>query len=272
MVLGIGFGSMVAWPIFATLGTRLMSRSGITILRWSRKRHLVYLRSFAADATWFDSPLDLFWLLVHGARYETYEWSLAKAVRDVGPLVAIGEPGEKLPPLGAARLYVDGDNWQRVVEELVDRSQLVILRAGLTPGFWWELKHLVEKCDPQKVVIYLPKRDRGGLYRELRERAVGNLPQPLPEYTNAAMFIGFGPQWEPRLLNPWGPSLGATFRRILIGSPAPEIRNALNDALEPLGIRRRGLPLQFREWVLVACALSIVLMPFIVVVIVASIH
>jgi hypothetical protein len=271
-VFAIGFAALVAWPLLGTLGMRLTSQSGITMLRWSRKRPIVYLRSFAADAAWFDSPLDLFWLIVHGARYETYEWSLAKAVRSVGPLIAIGEPGERLPPLGAARIYVDGDNWQMVVEELVERSQLVILRAGRTPGFWWELEHLAKSCDPRKVVIYLPKRDRAGLYQHLREKSAGILPQPLPEGTAAAIFLGFGPGWEPRLLQPWGPTLGATFRRLLIGSPAPEIRAALNDALEPLGIRRRGLPLQFREWVLVACALTIVLTPFVVALIIAILH
>jgi hypothetical protein len=264
VALGIGLGCMVAWPLLGTLGLRFTSRSGITMLRWSRKRPIVYLRSFAADAAWFDSPLDLFWLIVRGARYETYEWSLAKAVRSVGPLIAIGEPGEKLSPLGAARIYVEGDNWQKVVEELVERSQLVILRAGRTPGFWWELEHLVKSCDPRKVVIYLPERDRGGLYQHLREKSVGLLPRPLPDHTAAAMFLGFGPGWEPRLLQPWGPSLGATLRRVLIGSPAPEIRNALNEALTPLGIRRRGLPLQFREWVLVACGATIVLAPVVV--------
>jgi hypothetical protein len=258
IVWSVAIGGMVGWPLLATLATRLVHSAGITSLRGNRRAPLLYLRSFSSDRRWIESPADLFWLLLHGGRYETYEWSLAKAVRDIGPLIAIGKPGEMLPPLGAARVYVDGEHWQKVIEDLVPRSRLVLLRAGKTEGFWWEVEHLVATTDPQKVVIFLPPKDRGTVYEWLREQAVGILPQPLPEYTGLAMFIAFGPGWEPRLLGAGGPSGIATLRRLVIGSPSPGIREALNGALVTQGIRPRALPLQWREWVIVLCAVIIV--------------
>ena len=42
----------------------------------------------------------------------------------VGPVLAIGRPGEKLAHLGAARLYVSDDDWQNVAHRLMASAQL----------------------------------------------------------------------------------------------------------------------------------------------------
>ena len=56
----------------------------------------------------------------------------------VGPVIAIGKPGERLPQLGAARLYVDDDHWRDTIDDLMAESALVVVRAGDTPNLWWE--------------------------------------------------------------------------------------------------------------------------------------
>lgn len=233
-------------------GLRRWAPRAETLLRFRHHRPVLYLRSFAADKgadPWEASSMFMGWLL--GWLPETYERSLAKAVAGIGPLVAIGEPNERLPPLGAARLYVrDGEDWQRVVAELVRASQVVILRIGRTEGFWWEFKHLVAHCDPKKVIFYLPEEDRGALYSYLQDRAADVIPHPFPIYPGRALFIRFDPDWTPRLLGLRGPSMAARLRRLVSGSPAPAVREALNGALKRLGLNARRLPFQFREWVI----------------------
>ena len=48
----------------------------------------------------------------------TPEQELADILEHVGPVVAVGKPGEPLPELGAARLYVSHDEWQGKVHDV----------------------------------------------------------------------------------------------------------------------------------------------------------
>ena len=62
----------------------------------------------------------------------------------IGPFVAIGDPKEKLPDLGAARLYVS-DEWREVVIELLARVSLVVMRVATTEAVRWELQQVVSR-------------------------------------------------------------------------------------------------------------------------------
>ena len=161
--------------------------------------------------------------------------------------MAVGRPRERLPPLGA-RLYVR-DDWQRVVADMAAAADLVVFRIGRTPGFWWELHHVVASCDPRRVLIYLPKKDRKRAYAAFRGRAEAVLPHPLPLYPREAEFLGFNADWSPRLLGTARASASAGWRWWLGSGNAPVVREALDEALRPLGLDARPLPMQPREWV-----------------------
>jgi hypothetical protein len=255
-VLVLGQVGVVVGVLLILSGLRLFARRGESVLRRNRRRPVLYLRSFAADVRLFGGVGDFFRLLLLGGVEESAERRLARAVADVGPLVAIGQPGERLPPLGGARLYVRGDeDWRRVVGELVQASQLVIFRIGRTSGFDWELRHVLSACDPRKVLFYLPPRDREnvwapGVYAPFRRRTADLFPCPLPLDTGAAAFLGFGPGWVARPRGAEGGSFASDFRWFLGGS-APAVREALNEALRRLGVKTRPLPMQPREWLAV---------------------
>ena len=110
----------------------------------------------------------------------TEEEQLAQVVNQaLGPFVAVGKPGEPLPELGAARLYVTDDEWQTTVADLMRRASLVILRAGETEGFWWEVQRAVTELRPQQLVFLIPERPEA--YARFRERAERYLRCQLPE-------------------------------------------------------------------------------------------
>lgn len=243
-------------PVLMVLGRRLIRRNAVTVLRNDKRPPILYLRSFGSDASLVDRWLDVFYMMLFAGRYETHEQSLTKALRDIGPLIAIGKPDDLIPPIGAARLYVSHEKWQEVVQQLTAASKFVILRLGPTEGFWWELKHVAERCDPRQILIFLPPEDRYRMYQMLVAHGPSILKVQLPPQCGNALFLGFGPKWEPRLYGVRGPSFFAMFRRLLTGSPAPAVREALRPALWELGLPTRKMPLHWREWILLGLAVT----------------
>jgi hypothetical protein len=71
--------------------------------------------------------------------------------------VAIGRPGETLPPLGAAREYVDHGSWKQRIRELVTEAQLIVVLAGATEGLLWELRLIAEMGRLDRVLMVLPQ-------------------------------------------------------------------------------------------------------------------
>jgi len=253
-------GWAVAWVegVSSTLlvftSWRLFARRAESVLRRNRRRPVLYLRSFQADVRMLGGVGDLFRLIFFGTPAESPERALAGSLTGVGPLVAVGQPREKLPPLGAARLYVR-DDWQAVVAGLARASDLVVFRIGRTEGFWWEIRHVVSACDPRRVLIYLPKKDRENVYTAFWRRAAEVFPRRLPFRTGAALFLGFDADWNPRLLGIDGPSEAARGRWWLLGGSAPIVREALNETLKPLGLDARRLPWRWRETIALFCLL-----------------
>lgn len=238
---------LILYSLLTNFAHGLFSRRAPEVLARRSNRPILYLRSFASDRRWFESWFDPLRMIV-GMPPETAEWSLVKAARGLAPVVAVGRPGERLPPVGAARLYVAHDQWQTTVERLAAQSLLVVLRIGATEGFWWELAHVAKNCDPRRVLIYLPRRDRKRRYELLRQRAAGMLPQPLPTFFLHGYFLAFDSDWTPYRCPIYGPRRVSKFRGFLLRSRAPCIRDGMNDALAALGIPRCGIPFQLREW------------------------
>ncbi|MDQ3765288.1 MAG: succinylglutamate desuccinylase/aspartoacylase family protein [Actinomycetota bacterium] len=73
-----------------------------------------------------------------------------------GPVVAIGRPGDRLPPLGAARDYVSDEQWQQKVEQLMLSASIIVLVLGRTEGLAWELKKIIELDLIRKLVVLFP--------------------------------------------------------------------------------------------------------------------
>jgi hypothetical protein len=178
--------ALAAAVSFFVVGRGVLSGGAARVLQQDKRKPVMYLRSFQADT--------------HSQDPVGSERALAVAASWLGPVVAIGKPGEHFPPLGAARLYVDEAHWREVVTALIATSEFVILRIGRTDGFWWEWNHLVAHIDPTKVLIYLRVPERKELYAEFVQRVGRTLPHPLPDNSWRAIFLTFGPDWTPHLI------------------------------------------------------------------------
>ena len=112
---------------------------------------MVFLRSFEddekldyqrADRAWFDFSL---------------ESRLADQYGSLGPFIAVGKPGDKMPHLGAARASLSDAEWQGTVKDWMERSVLIILMIGRTHWIDWELRRVIELGYTEKVMILFPQ-------------------------------------------------------------------------------------------------------------------
>jgi len=111
---------------------------------------IIYFRSFKDDEIIPDNFAQNFGVS------ESKEEALSHIFNQIGPFIALGKPNEKLPILGAHRIYLDKDNWQDTVTNLMRKSQLIILRIADTSGLIWELKNSIRIVDSSRIVLYFP--------------------------------------------------------------------------------------------------------------------
>lgn len=236
---------LVGGSLFALcflLITSFFAKDGAAALQKDPRRPVLYLRSFKSDESVWRGWLDYYF------RSGTAEGALVRATRAIGPVVALGPPGEKLPPFGAARFHVGHDHWQSLVKAVEAEAALIVLRIGLTESFWWEMKYLAESSAPEKIVIYVPAQDHREVYAQFRGKVDSILPKPLPDrLSDNALVLSFGPDWSPRQTDAGGPSMKATMRRkLLAGTAAP----AIHEALVQAGYLEGMLAFSMREWIM----------------------
>jgi hypothetical protein len=121
-----------------------------------RRPPVLYLRSFHVDDQILVNTGSRARNLadhVHYTASVSPEQEMAFIMEGLGPLIAIGKPGEPLPELGAARLYVGNDEWRATVARLMTDAALVVIRAGETANLWWEIEEAMTRCSPERVVI-----------------------------------------------------------------------------------------------------------------------
>jgi hypothetical protein len=126
---------------------------------------------------------------------------LIKFFDRVGPVIAIGNPSDAIPIIGAARYYASKqENWKKVVETLIDKASLVILHAGRSEGFLWELETVVRKQPPERILLLISFTKRE--YYSFRDATAILFPSPLPDYDGASDvpisikgFVEFDADW-----------------------------------------------------------------------------
>lgn len=207
-IVGGGLG-VVGYPLLR-LGKSLRARSAPDTLSEDGRRPVLYLRSFSGES-WLRSSLE--------------ERIQPLFQEKVGPVVAIGRPGERLVVPGAARIYVDGDVWQAEVSRLLAEAGCVIWRFGRTPGASWEFSRLGKLPDPTRLLLIIPDPFSAPAdYDALRIQASTVLPLRLPErpsqlvgalppperfwqrlrarhdHRTRCRFLTFDPAWEPVFL------------------------------------------------------------------------
>jgi hypothetical protein len=203
-------------------GKQLDAESAQALLAQDTRPPVVYLRSFQDDSVAGKGSLSellvpslgggllmvaMLAALDRRGGIVSEEEQLAEALQDLGPFVAVGKPGEKLPQLGASRMYLQDSEWRDKVRGLMSRAGLVVLRAGNTDGLWWEVQTAARIVRPEKIIFLLPYKPEQ--YDLFRSRAEKYLSCRLPDYPSGKRNVAAGsireilyfePDWRPHLL------------------------------------------------------------------------
>jgi hypothetical protein len=174
--------------------------------RLDSRRPILLLRSFQDDLTPIERRPD-----VRNRRFGsmadlplTLEEALERALWTHGPVIAIGRPGEALPPAGAAREYVTNDEWLARVTELVAECHRVVVIVGRTEGLSLEYASLARAQAWPKVVLILPPVQRAELLA--RWEVFAQLASRIPSGARAAdlpagaLAAAFTPSGEQRFV------------------------------------------------------------------------
>ena len=115
---------------------------------------VLFLRSFADDEK----------LQYQSADRALVDFSLESRLADhfhaVGPFIAVGEPKDKSPHLGAARVQLSDDQWQGSVLDWIANSKLILIMAGTTHWIGWEMRKVIELGGAEKTIVLLPQTSR----------------------------------------------------------------------------------------------------------------
>jgi hypothetical protein len=159
---------------------------------------ILYLRSFADD----DRRIR-----THASRRQAYVERLASRSSDrfeavlvwhlwtYGPVTAVGRPAERLPPLGAAREYLDPATWRDEIEERVQDAGAVVMVLGRSKGLLWELEAIVRLGATNKTMVVIPpiaedeRLERWKAFDELATRT--GLPLPTDSRRWRALVLTF---------------------------------------------------------------------------------
>jgi hypothetical protein len=135
------------------------------------RRPTLMLRSFADDrrtlrARRLDRASVLERLCMR--RFERFEEVAAAALSTHGPVVALSQVGEKMPPpLGAVRRSFSMDDWKDRVGELIAGSQLICVTVGRSESLLWEIRQLRAAGALERTIFLLPPTSRGEQRRRL---------------------------------------------------------------------------------------------------------
>jgi hypothetical protein len=132
---------------------------------------------------------------------------MTKALSDWFPVYAIGKPDEFMPPAGAKRIYVD-DDWQEIVQDMIQRSQIILHRINTSDNYLWEFEQCYQQQFFNKSVFWVDNieeyrgfqkiiKQRFGLdFPSLEDRKCHVVFYQLPDLTYRIIYLTVKDDYE----------------------------------------------------------------------------
>jgi hypothetical protein len=195
IVLTIGF--VVAFPLLAVVAQLFSNaaRSRVQIsarelIATDPRKPVLFLRAFVDDQVELPSA-SLGWLgsiLSLGRHRQSFDELLLEEGTLYGPVVALGNPSDKVPPYGAARGYYEHTDWKKAVSDLSRASSEIVVCIDDTESIWWEVEHIFTMGHQGKTLFVLPPKHRfANDDKSVLPRLIKHLPS-VPETTLRALL------------------------------------------------------------------------------------
>ncbi len=146
-------------------GRRQLARRLQEIRQLDTRPPVLLLRSFDDDNLPLESRFRLLWFFHAAKEAATLEQCVVNSVWPLGPVIAVGNPREKLNPLGAAREDIPGEQWRSRIQQYLEEAAYVVSILGSTPGLNWEYEQIEIRGNKDKVLVVLPPRSMVEVYR-----------------------------------------------------------------------------------------------------------
>ncbi|HXJ86312.1 MAG TPA: hypothetical protein VMS18_05810 [Candidatus Binatia bacterium] len=176
-----------------TRGRRELALRVQEVRKLDTRPPVLLLRSFEDDNLILQRNPRLLWFFHAAKEAFTLEEYVVNCIWKLGPVIAVGKPGENLSPLGAAREYVEESQWRDCIRKYLEESACVVSILGSTPGLRWEYEQIGARGKPDNVIVVFPPKPfeqlqrRWGVFRTLFDRA-------------ASVDLPFGPKLAAPLL------------------------------------------------------------------------
>jgi hypothetical protein len=109
-----------------------------------RRHPVLFLRSFRDDAVSLPPPKSGFAykLFNYIERNKSLDQLLLEEGTSIGPVVALGNPKDAVPPYGAARVYFQNDDWQKMISYLMEGASAIVICVDDSESLWWEIEYV----------------------------------------------------------------------------------------------------------------------------------
>ena len=114
---------------------------------------ILFLRAFKDDQSRLPQSGILHRLLRAELGARRLDHILVEEFSRFGPVVALGRPGERMRPFGAARVYVEHSDWQAKVLELTAKAAHIVLVADDSAGIAWEIDTMLDPVLRAKTIF-----------------------------------------------------------------------------------------------------------------------
>ena len=191
------------------------------VLQQDDRPPIVYLRSFSLDDLEINRTTSFTNKFVgHATRIEE---TLSSILRLYGPAVALGDPSDRSPIPGFARMWVSHEDWQEKILSLLTSAQLVVMMLGparlafdenlfhnlkikqpdktTLSGLEWEFVTILDKIPPERIILVIPPVDNFESYwGRFCELSKGKLSGA---FNKDIRFITFSADWTQRNFTSW---------------------------------------------------------------------
>lgn len=122
------------------------------------KYEIVYLRSFQDDGLKIRVRGDSRGIVdrLTMRHRHGYEHLLVASAQPFGAVVAIGQPGERVPPIGAFRRYYEEAKWRDAVQQMLRGAKLVLVSVGDTASVGWEISKVRDLGLLERTLFVVP--------------------------------------------------------------------------------------------------------------------
>jgi hypothetical protein len=177
LLMLVGVGGMLPTLLMLLLSgalltrrRRVLAKGADVALQDDGRPPVLFLRSFKDDSIKLNQYQR--WFGLAGLQKIRFEEALAEMVGPYGPLLAVGEPSEGLPQLGAARAYLSDDAWQGQVQSWIAQSRMIAMLCGPTRWVHWEMQNIVAAQRLGALLLFLPpgRKPAGEAARRRLER------------------------------------------------------------------------------------------------------